>query len=113
MLKAIPWDIIGPVAAAVIIILIIVFSFILKFQKQSKPAVLPANPPKDINSTSRKTLCFKHEGEIAANMKAIEIFGGALKEANRNNSEQHGKIFDKMDDLKTTVITEIKKINGG
>lgn len=112
MLKAIPWNVIGPAAAAAIVILIVVFWFILRFQKQSKPAILPTNPPIDINQTSRKTLCFKHEGEIASNTTAIKIFGAALKEANRNNSEQHERIFDKMDDMKETIITEIQKANG-
>lgn len=109
MLKAIPWDVIGQVASAVIIILAIVFGFILKFQKGAKTPTTPTNPPTDINKTSKKTLCFSHEGRIEANREAIRIFGGALKEANRNNSRQHGKIFDKL----TEVIVEIKKVNGG
>lgn len=113
MLKEINWDIIGPAAGAACFILVLVFGFILKFQKGAKTSLVPTNPPIDINKTSKQTLCFKHEGKIAANQKAIEIFGGALKEANRNNSEQHGKIFDKLDELKETVITEIKKVNGG
>ena len=112
MLKTIPWDTLGPAALAAVIILILVFGFILKFQKGSK-ALVPTNPPRSIDETSKKSLCFKHEGEIQGNMTAIKIFGAALQEANRNNSEQHGKIFDKLEDLRTEVITEIKKVNGG
>jgi len=113
MLKAIPWDTIGPAAIAALAILAIVFGFILKFQKGSKPACTPTNPPVDINSTSKKTLCFQHEGKIASNATAIGIFGAALVEANKNNSDQHRKIFDKMEDLKTTIIKEIHKANRG
>ncbi len=112
VLKAIPWETLGPASLAAVIILVLVFGFILKFQKGSK-ALTPTNPPTDINKTSKKTLCFKHEGKIASNTTAIRIFGAALVEANRNNSDQHGKIFDKLEDFKTEVITEIKKVNGG
>lgn len=113
MLKTIPWDTLGPIATAVIIILIVVFGFMLRWQKATRPTYTPSYPPKDINSTNKKTLCFKHEGGIASNTTAIGIFGAALVEANKENSNQHGKIFDKMEDLKTTIITEIKKVNGG
>ena len=118
MLKAIPWDIIGQVSAAVIIILSIVFGFILKFQKGTKN-LTPTNPPIDINATSKKTLCFRHEGDIAANKTAIGIFGAALQEANRENSKQHGKLFDKCEELgnkisetSADIIKEIHKANG-
>jgi len=112
MLRAIPWDTLGPIATAVIVILAVVFWFILKFQKESKSTALPVNPPTDINSTSKKTLCFKHEGEIQSNKTAIGIFGAALQEANKNNSEQHGKIFDKLETLGKEIIREIHKVNG-
>jgi hypothetical protein len=111
MLKAIPWEILGPVLAAVIIILFIVFGFILKFQKQSKSPIIPSNPPRGIDETSKKTLCFKHEREIGENATAVRIFGEALQEANRNNSEQHGKLFDKLEEQGTTIIREIHKAN--
>ena len=111
MLKGIPWDIIGQVSAAVIVILSVVFGFILKFQKGTKN-LAPTNPPRDIDSTSKKTLCFSHEGRIEANREAIRIFGGALKEANKNNSEQHGKIFDKIEAQGKEIIKEIHKANG-
>jgi len=113
MLKTIPWDTLGPIAAAVVVILVVVFGFILKFQKESGVATLPANPPRDINSTNKKTLCFKHEGEIASNRTAIGIFGAALSEANKENSLQHGKIFDKMEEMGKDIIREIHKVNGG
>lgn len=106
MLKQIPWDIIGPAAGAACFILIIVFGFILKFQKGTKN-LAPTNPPKDINSTGKKTLCFKHEGEIQGNAAAIKIFGAALTEANRENSKQHGKLFDKIEAQGKEIITEI------
>lgn len=113
MWKAIPWETIGPAAIVAIVILAIVFGFMLRWKKLEKTPIAPSNPPRDINSTNKKTLCFTHEGKIAANTKAIEIFGGALRQANKDNSEQHGKIFDKMEDLKTTIIKEIHKANGG
>lgn len=113
MFKGIPWDVIGPAAGAAVVILIIVFGFILKFQKGSKTATLPTGPPRDINATTKKSLCFKHEGEIQSNKTAIGIFGASLKEANRENSNAHGKIFDKIEAQGKEIITEIKKMNGG
>lgn len=112
MLKEINWDIIGPAAGAACFILILVFGFILKFQKAAKN-LTPANPPIDINKTSKKTLCFRHEREIGENAAAIRIFGEALQEANRENSKQHGKIFDKIEAQGKEIITEIQKANGG
>lgn len=109
MLKIIPWDTVGPVLTGLIIILVLVFGFILKFQKASR---MVTYPPKDINSTSKKTLCFSHEGRIEANKEAVRIFGGALREANRVNGEQHGKLFDKLEEQKIQIIQEIQKVNG-
>ena len=113
MLKGLPWDTLGPAAAAAVVILVIVFWFILKWQKATKPAALPTNPPVDINSTSKKTLCFQHEGKIASNATAIGIFGAALVEANKNNSDQHEKLFDKCEQMGKDIIREIHKANGG
>jgi len=104
MLKAIPWDVIGQVSAAVIVILAVVFGFILKFQKQSK---LTLSPPKDINATGKKTLCFTHHGDIAANQKAIEMIGDQIKISNKNNREDHDKIELKIDDLGGKIIQAI------
>lgn len=111
-MKALPWDIIGPAAGVACFILVIVFGFILKFQKGTKNLV-PTNPPKNIDSTDKQTLCFSHEGRIEANREAIKIFGGALKEANKQNSDAHGKLFDKLEAQGKEIITEIKKANGG
>jgi len=118
MWKAIPWDIIGPAAGVLIIVLVIVFGFILKFQKGTKPPIAPSNPPRDINDTHKKSLCFVHEGRIASNETAIRIFSDSLKEANRENSKQHGKLFDKCEELGTKIsetsadiIAEIHKAN--
>lgn len=111
MLKAIPWETIGPIVTAVIIILAVVFGFMLRWQKGTKPHIAPSNPPKDINATHKKSLCFAHEGRIASNETAIRIFADNLKEANLQNSEQHGKIFDKMEEMGKDIITEIHKTN--
>ena len=111
MLKAIPWETIGPIATAVIFILAIVFGFILKWQKGTKPPVVPSNPPRTINDTHKKSLCFDHHKDIAKNETAIEMIGEQLKEANRNNSEQHGKLFDKIEEQGKEIITEIHKTN--
>jgi len=112
MLKAIPWDTIGPIVTAVIIILAIVFGFMLRWKKLDKTSITPTNPPKDINATHKKSLCFAHEGRIASNETAIRIFADNLKEANQQNSDQHGKIFDKMEEMGKDIITEIHKANG-
>jgi hypothetical protein len=40
------------------------------------------------------------------------MIGDNIKEANEQNSTQHGKLFDKLEDIKTTVIKEIHKANG-
>ncbi len=106
MLKAIPWNDIGPVLSAVIIVLAVVFGFILKFQKQSKtkPAL-----PKDINSTGKKTLCFQHEGKIASNETAIEMIGEQQLQAHKDNREDHNKIETKIDDLGGKIIQAINE----
>lgn len=111
----IPWEIIGPAAGVVIFLLIIIFKFMLKWQKQAKDKTIqfaPA-PPKDVQAMSKNSPCFRHERDIGSNTKAIELFGEQLEKVEEKNSEQHGKIFDKMDDLKTTIIKEIHKANGG
>jgi hypothetical protein len=113
MLKGIPWQFIGPAAAAAVVILIIVFGFMLKWQKGAKTAVAPSNPPKDINATGKKTLCFQHHGDIASNQTAIKMIGDQQEKIQEQNSEQHGKLFDKIEDLGTKIITEIHKANGG
>lgn len=106
MIKGIPWNDIGPLAIALIVILSVVFGFILKFQKQSKPTLAL---PKDINSTGKKTLCFTHEGKIAANEKAIEMIGEQLNTVHENNREDHHKIEAKIDDLGEKVIQAINE----
>ena len=112
MLKGIPWQFIGPAAAAAVVILTVVFAFILKWQKATKPNPGPTNPPRTINDIPKKTLCFEHHGHIAENRKAVEMIGEQLKASQQQNSEQHGKIFDKLEDMGTTIIKEIHKKNG-
>ena len=106
----IPWEVIGPAGGLVIILLILVFGFVLKMQakKISTPAV-----PKDVQTMSKSSPCFRHERDIGSNATAIKLFGEQLTKVEEKNSEQHGKIFDKFDELKTDIITEVKKINGG
>lgn len=112
MLKAIPWETIGPAAIAAIVILVVVFGFILKWKKLEKPASAPSNPPRDINATHKKTLCFQHHGDIAANATAIGMISDNLKEANKHNSQQHARIFTKLEELGKEIILEIHKTNG-
>lgn len=112
MFKAIPWETIGPIATAVIFILIIVFGFMLRWQKGARPPITPPNPPRDINDTHKKSLCFDHHRDIAANATAIGMISENFKEANKHNSQQHAKIFTKLEDLGKEMITEIQKING-
>lgn len=104
----IPWEIIGPVATAVIFILLVVFGFMIKWKKLERPNL---SPPKDINSMSKKSICFKHEGRISSNETAIKMIGEQLKIANENNREDHGKIFTKFEELGEKIITEIHKQN--
>ena len=113
MLKAIPWDIIGPAAGVLIIVLVIVFGFMLKWQKGAKTATAPTNPPRSINDTHKKSLCMDHHRDIGKNQTAISMIGNQLEKTQEQNSEQHGKIFDKLEDLGTTIIKEIHKANGG
>ena len=94
MIKGIPWNDIGPIAIAVIVILSVVFGFILKFQKGSKATIAL---PKDINSTGKKTLCFTHEGKIGANEQAIKMISDQMKIAHDDNREDHGKIESKIE----------------
>lgn len=112
MWSAIPWKTLGPASLALVVILVLVFGFILKFQKGAKN-LTPINPPIDITTTSKKTLCFKHEREIGENATAVRIFGEALQEANRVNSDAHGKLFDKLETQGKEILTEIKRANGG
>lgn len=94
MLKHIPWNDIGPVLSALIIVLAIVFGFILKFQKQSKPTLAP---PKDINSTHKKSLCLEHHQDIGKNQTAIEMIGDQQLQAHKDNREDHTKIEAKIE----------------
>jgi len=111
MLKAIPWETIGPAAIAAIIILAVVFAFMLKWQKGARPPIAPTNPPKDINATHKKSLCFAHEGRISSNETAIKMIGDQLTKTQEQNREDHGKIFGKMDDMREKIIEEIHKGN--
>lgn len=104
MIKGIPWNLIGPAVSAVVVILGLVFWFIIKLKKLEKSN---SSPPKDINSTGKKTLCFTHHGDIAANQKAIEIMAEQFKTAHENNREDHGKIELKIDKLGDKIIQAI------
>ena len=107
----IPWEIIGPAAGVVIILLIIIFKFMLKWQKQAKDKTIQMipNPPKDVNTMSKNSPCFRHERDIGKNQTAIEMIGKQLVISNKNNLDAHEKLFDKIDDLGTKIITEIHK----
>lgn len=106
--RAIPWEIIGPAGILAVIILVVVFAFILKYQTKKNQIPDPA-PPKDVNTVNKKTLCFKHEGDIASNKTAIEMIGGQLKQSQTDNRQDHDKIFGKIEDLGTKIIKEIHK----
>jgi len=107
----IPWEIIGPAASIVVIVLILVFGFILKFKKLDKTApVAPSNPPKNSDTLSKISLCFDHEGRISSNTKAVEMACKSIDKYQEQNRMDHGKIFKKMDDLTTTVLTQKTEI---
>ncbi len=109
----IPWEVIGPVAAGVVAILVIVFAFILKFQKQSKVATVgfpnSSTLPKPTDTISKKTLCFEHESKISSNATKI----GEMKEQQeiqrKENREDHDKLSKEIDDMGTKIISEISK----
>ncbi|MCK4760511.1 MAG: hypothetical protein KAT69_10710 [Candidatus Aminicenantes bacterium] len=102
----IPWETIGPAGALAVVILIIVFGFILKMQK--KKISTPA-PPSNLNTVSKKTLCFQHEGRISSNETAIKMIGEQIKISDKNNLDAHEKMFGKLDDLGEKIIKEIHK----
>lgn len=104
MIKGIPWQVIGPALSAVIVILVVVFGFILKLQKVSKPALAP---PKDINSTGKKTLCFEHHKDIGKNQTAIEMIGEQQLQAHKDNREDHDKIETKIETLGKDILQAI------
>lgn len=112
MLKAIPWNIIGPAATVAIVILVVVFWFMLKWKKLEKPAPAPLNPPRSINDTHKKSLCFAHEGRISSNETAIEMVCEQLGTANENNRKDHKDMFEKIETLGKDIITEIHRANG-
>lgn len=105
----IPWNIIGPAGALVIVVLILVFGFILKYQAKKGSN---SGPPKDINSTGKKTLCFEHHRDIASNQTAIEMICEQLKTTSENNRKDHKDMFTKIEGLGTKIIEEIHKANG-
>lgn len=98
----IPWDIIGPAGVLVIVILILVFAFILRSQALKAPG---PGPPKDVNTVNKKTLCFKHEGEIAGNTATIVAFKEEMAKFQTTNGKAHEKIFGKFDDLGKEITT--------
>jgi hypothetical protein len=107
----VPWEIIGPAAGVVIILLYLIFKFMLKWQKQAKEKTI-LSPPSNLNTVSKKTLCFQHEGRISSNETAVNMIGEQLKISNKNNLDAHEKMFDKIDELKTDIIKEIHISNG-
>ncbi len=109
----IPWEVIGPVAAGVVAILIIVFAFILKFQKQSKAATVgfpsPSVLPKNTDTVSKQTLCFNHESRISKNETGIENVEEQLDKTQKLNRQDHKDIFEKIDVMGKDIIKEISK----
>ena len=106
--RAIPWEILGPAGILVIIILVLVFAFLLKYQMKKNTAPTPApNPPKDTNSMDKHSVCFDHEGRISSNEATTKAFKEEMKKFQKNNRQDHDKIFTKIDDLGTKIITAI------
>lgn len=112
----IPWEIIGPAAGAALLILALVFAFIIKMKKLEKPS---SGPPSNLNTMSKKSLCFKHEGRISSNETAVGMISEQLKITSENNRQDHKDIFNKLEGLGKEIvtvgkdiITEIKKVNG-
>lgn len=103
----IPWNIIGPAASIVVIILGIVFGFILKFKKLDKQN---SGIPNNSNTLSKKSLCFKHEAGIASNKTAVEMACKSIDKYQEQNRADHKTIFTKMDDMTKTILTQKTEI---
>lgn len=78
----------------------------MQAQKTSIPA-----PPSNLNTMSKKSLCFKQEGRISSNETAIKMIGEQLKISNENNRKDHESMFEKMEKMGTDIIKEIHKSN--
>ena len=102
----VPWEIIGQAGALAVVILIIVFGFILKMQKKK---ISTTAPPNNLNTMSKKSLCFKQEGRISSNETAIKMIGDQIKISDKNNLDAHEKMFGKLDELGKDIIKEIHK----
>lgn len=106
----IPWDVIGPAAAVVVLVLAIVFAFILKFQKQSRVTVPNSSAlPKPSDTLSKKTLCFNHEGRISSNSTKIDEMKEQQRIQRKENRDDHEKLFGKIDEMGTNIIQAIGK----
>lgn len=103
----IPWESIGPAASLLVIILIIVFAFILKFNKQTKPT--SSSLPKPTDTVSKQTLCYNHESRISKNETGIEKVEEQLEKTQKLNRQDHQTIFGKIDTMTEKIITEISK----
>ena len=112
--RAIPWDIIGPAGILAVIILVVVFAFILKYQTKKNQIPAPA-PPKDVNTVSKKTLCFEHTEKIAKNEATTKAVQKELGKIQEHNRQDHDKIFSKIDglgkEISTVEMNIIKAIN--
>lgn len=108
----IPWEVIGPAATIIVVVLGIVFAFILKFQSQNR-TVINNSPalPKPSDTLSKKTLCFEHERNISANSTKIGEMKDQQKIQRKENREDHENLFSKIDDMGTKIIQEISKNN--
>ncbi len=107
----IPWQVIGPAATIVVLILGIVFAFILKFQKQNK-VTNTANTsalPKQSDTVSKKTLCYEHESKISSNSTKIDEMKEQQKIQRKENRDDHEKLFGKIDEMGTNIIQAIGK----
>lgn len=107
---SIPWHIIGPAGALAVIILLIVFGFLLKYQSKKSSN---SCAPKDLNTVNKNSLCFNHEGRISANEATTNAIEKELGKMYKSNREDHGKIFDKMENLGKEIITAINNKNPG
>ncbi len=110
MPSKIPWEVIGPAAGVVIALLILIFAFILKFQKQSRVTVPNSSAlPKPTDTLSKKTLCFNHESRISSNTTMIGEMKEQQETQRKENREDHNKLSKEIDDMGTKIISEISK----
>lgn len=110
--QGLPWQTLGPVLAGVIIILALVFWFIIKFRKttnrNSRASGNPRNRGDFVDQlVDIPKIIIEHQGRIASNETAIVRLVEDVKDSRKENKEEHGKIFKKLENMGEKIINAI------